>query len=337
VPGERDRALVAVSQWNGDDLKKVVGGLRDWKRSTTAREVEDVLLRGALLHTDLALLAPDLALAFDGFPEWAPLSAIATADGQARGTNVVSAHWQLARVLLGNMPPRPQDNAGVLRWYRAVGAWLLEHRLQAIAVAHLDEARRLFPRDRDVNLLEGLLHESLARAAGWALPETGLDRSRELHAARRALERAVNADPQADVALVHLARICHVLADDAAAGTAASVVLARAASPGNRYVAELLMGSVHQAAQRFDEARASFERAAALYPAAQSPLVALSHVARASGNRAEAVRAVERLTALAHDVDGRRDPWWEYESSAVLDLGSLLDDLRDDLKARRAP
>jgi VWFA-related protein len=335
VPGQRDRQLVEVSQWNSGDLKKAIGGLRSWKRSASTDAVDDILLRGALLHTDLALLAPDLALGFDGFPEWATLNGVSTADGQARGTNMVSAHWRLARVLLENMPPRPQDNAGVLRWYRAVGAWLLENRLQAIAVAHLDEAQRLFPRDRDVNLLAGLLHESLARAAGWALLETGIDDSSELQAARRALQRTVDADPQAEVARLHLARVSHLLGDDQAASAAASVVLAQAARPANKYVAELLMGSIHQAAQRFDQARASFERSAALYPTAQSPLVALSQVARASGNRAEAVRSVERLTALPHDVDGRRDPWWEYESSAVRDFGPLLDDLRDDLKARR--
>lgn len=335
VPGQRDRQLVEVSQWNSDDLKKAIGGLRSWKRSASTDDVDDILLRGALLHTDLALLAPDLALGFDGFPEWAALSGVSTADGQARGTNMVSAHWRLARVLLANMPPRPQGNAGVLRWYRAVGACLLENRLQAIAVAHLDEAQRLFPRDRDVSLLAGLLHESLARAAGWALLQTGIDGSRELQAARRALRRAVDADPQAEVAQLHLARVSHLLGDDEAARAAASAVLAQAASPANKYVAELLIGSIHQAAQRFDQARASFEGAAALYPTAQSPLVALSQVARASGNRAEAVRWVERLTALPHDVDGRRDPWWEYESSAVRDFGPLLDDLRDDLRARR--
>ena len=335
VPGQRDRQLVEVSQWNTDDLKQAIGGLRNWKRAASTDAVDDILLRGALLHTDLALLAPDLALGFDGFPEWATLSGVSTADGQARGTNMVSAHWRLARVLLENMPPRPQDNAGVLRWYRAVGARLLENRLQAIAVAHLDEAQRLFPRDRDVNLLAGLLHESLAKAAGWALLETGIDPARELQAARRALRRAVDADPQAEVAWLHLARVSHLLGDDEAARVEASAVLAQAASPANKYVAELLMGSIHQAAQRFDQARASFERAAALYPTAQSPLVALSQVARAAGNRAEAVRSVERLAALPQAADGRRDPWWSYESSAVQNFGPLLDDLRDDVKARR--
>jgi tetratricopeptide (TPR) repeat protein len=219
----------------------------------------------------------------------------------------------------------------VLRWYRAVGAWLLEHRLQAIAVAHMREAQRLFPRDRDVNLLAGLLHESLARAAGWTRLETGLDGSRELEAARRALRRAVDADPRSEVAQLHLARVSHLLGDNDAARAAAAVVLAQGASPANRYVAELLMGSVHQAAQRVDEARASYERAAALYPTAQSPLVAPSHLARASGHRREAVRAVERLTALPHDIQERPDPWWEYESRAVREFGPLLDDLRDEL------
>jgi tetratricopeptide (TPR) repeat protein len=249
--------------------------------------------------------------------------------------NLVSAHWRLARVVLDDMPPRPQDNPRVLRWYLGVGAWLLEHRLQAIAVGHLDEAQRLFPRDRDVNLLAGLLHESLARVAGWALPETGLDGSRELQAARRALERTLDADPHAEIAQLHLARVSHLLGDDETASSATSAVLSGTARPANKYVAELLAGSIHQAARRFHRARESYERAAALYPTAQSPLVALSQAARASGDRAEAVRSVERLIALPRDVDGRGDPWWDYESSAIRDFGPLLDTLRDDLKARR--
>jgi hypothetical protein len=60
-------------------------------------------------------------------------------------------------------------------------------------------------------------------------------------------------------------------------------------------------------------------------------------VARASGNRAEAVGLIERLTALPPDVDLRVDPWWDYEGRAVRNFGPLLDDLRDDLKARRSP
>jgi tetratricopeptide (TPR) repeat protein len=202
-------------------------------------------------------------------------------------------------------------------------------------MAHIDEAQRLFPRDRDVNLLAGLLHESLARVAGWALPETGIDASRELEAARGALRRAVDADPQAEVAQLHLARVSHLLGDDDSARATAALVSTKASDPANTYVAELLLGSIHLAARRYDEARASFERAAGLYPTAQSPLVALSQVARASGNRAEAVRSIERLTALPRDVDRRRDPWWEYESGAIRDLGPLLESLRDDVKARR--
>jgi tetratricopeptide (TPR) repeat protein len=337
VPGQRDRALVEVSRWNSDDLKRALGGLRSWTRSASADDADDILLRGALLHTDLALLAPDLALGFGGFREWATLRGVSTADGQARGTSMVSAHWRFARTLLDDMPPRPQDNPRVLRWYLAVGAWLLDNRLQAIALAHLDEAQRLFPHDRDVNVLAGLLHESLARVAGWALPETGLDASRELQAARRALRRAADADPQAEVAQLHLARVSHLLGDDHAATAAATAVLTQAATRANKYLAELLVGSIHQRAQRFADARASFERAAALYPTAQSPLVALSQVARASGNRAEAVGLIERLTALPRDVDQRVDPWWDYEGRAVRDFGPLLDDLRDDLKARRSP
>ena len=103
------------------------------------------------------------------------------------------------------------------------------------------------------------------------------------------------------------------------------------------YLAELLMGSIHETAGRGERARESFERAAALQPRAQSPLVALSHLAREAGNRSEAVRYIDRLAALPPPTDGRNDPWWHYQSAAVADHAALLNTLRAAVRARRRP
>jgi tetratricopeptide (TPR) repeat protein len=159
----------------------------------------------------------------------------------------------------------------------------------------------------------------------------------QLQAARRYLTRAVDADPQYDAAQLHLGRVCHLLGDDEAASNALASVLPRTNDPNIRYVAELVAGSIHEAAGRLDAARESFERAAALQPRAQAPLVALSHVAREAGHRAEAVRYIERLAALPLPTEGRDDPWWHYESAAVADHAALLSTLRATLRAGRVP
>jgi tetratricopeptide (TPR) repeat protein len=340
-PGARDRALLHLAEWNSYDLKKAANGLSALRRRVPADTLNDTLLRGALLHTDLTLVAPDLAYRFDGFPEWGTLHTLEAEDGQALGSGVVSAHWRLARVLLDRVQPRPGDDPRVREWYRAVGATLLASRRHAEALHHLRDAQRLFPRDRDVNMLSGLLHEMLAAAASEVLlgdAQTALNTAAsQLQAARRYLTRAVDADPAYDAAQLHLGRVCHLLGDDEAASNALASVLSRTNDPNIRYVAELVAGSIHEAAGRLDVARESFERAATLQPQAQSALVALSHVAREAGNRADAVRYIERLAALPLQTKGRDDPWWHYESAAVADHAALLSTLRAILRTGRVP
>ena len=70
-PGARDRALLHLAEWKSYDLKKAANGLSALRRRVPPDILNDILLRGALLHTDLALVAPDLAYRFDGFPEGA--------------------------------------------------------------------------------------------------------------------------------------------------------------------------------------------------------------------------------------------------------------------------
>ena len=339
-PGVRDRELVDVAQWGGRELKSALGGLAAVKRRVPADTLNDDLVRGALLHTDLALLAPDLALRFDGLPEWNAIHTLEAADGQTLGVSAVSAHWRLARTLLDRVEPRPGSDPRVQRWYCAIGARLVAEGQYAAALPHLADALRLFPRDRDVNTLSGLLHEALADVASRGLAGDGraaLNTSAtELRAARRDLERAVEADPRYDEAQLHLGRVCHLLDDDKAAVAALSSVLSLSGDPRRRYIAELLTGAIEQAAGRLGPARASFERAAGLYPMAQSALLALSHLAREEGDRPGSVRYIERLAALAPArAVARDDPWWHYDTGAVANHAALLSALRTELRERK--
>ncbi len=61
------------------------------------------------------------------------------------------------------------------------------------------------------------------------------------------------------------------------------------------------------------EARQSYERAAALSPTAQSPLLGLSRVADQAGDRPAARDAIARVLKLPVYDQERADPWWVYE------------------------
>ena len=78
-----------------------------------------------------------------------------------------------------------------------------------------------------------------------------------------------------------------------------------------------------------DAARAAYERAAELSPKAQSPLLALSQLARRYGDRPAALRAMERLFTLPDDDRSEHDdPWWWYYVAQARDADDLLDAMR---------
>ena len=66
-----------------------------------------------------------------------------------------------------------------------------------------------------------------------------------------------------------------------------------------------------------------------MYPAAQSPLLALSDLDRAAGNRAAALQALQRLEKLPADSYARDDPWRDYYESFAADGDQQLAAVRD--------
>src|SRR5207247_9478776 len=79
-----------------------------------------------------------------------------------------------------------------------------------------------------------------------------------------------------------------------------------------RYYADLFLGAAEEELGHRDAARLAYEQAAALYPDAQSPLVALSRLARRYGDRPGALHAIQRVCALSADAHARHDPGWTY-------------------------
>jgi hypothetical protein len=95
-----------------------------------------------------------------------------------------------------------------------------------------------------------------------------------------------------------------------------------------RYFADLFLGSEEGALDRVEDAKASFERAAALFPTAQSPLLALSELLDRSGDRAAAIGVLNRLSRLPADPELRDDPWRDYVRSFAWDAEAQMASLR---------
>jgi hypothetical protein len=321
-----------------------------------AREAEDarrrgdndnyILRRGVLLHTDIGIKAPDLAEPIDGGRSGG-LQAIRVdvTDGRGTGMGQSPLHWEIARLLLafvipaGETRPAPSRDAMAHQWYHAVAAWR-QYREQHDTV-HLENAVRLFPDDADLLFLSGCHHETYASpliqnaVRSMALP-TGFkldvepDRT-ELRLAEGFFRRALNARPDFAEARLRLGRVLLLRGQ----APEASIELHRASeTPGVSddepllYFAHLLSGAAYEAIGRFDAARESFGKAAALYPAAQSPLLALSALARRRGDRAAALDALSKVFAL-QEIDPESDePWWWYSVASARNADALLAELR---------
>jgi len=94
-----------------------------------------------------------------------------------------------------------------------------------------------------------------------------------------------------------------------------------------RYYGELFLGGAEEGAGHYDQARGAYERAAALFPKAQSPLLGLGELARRRGDRRSALEAMEKVFALSPLEEDRVDPWWVYHVYHVRNADQLLEEL----------
>ena len=143
----------------------------------------------------------------------------------------------------------------------------------------------------------------------------------ELNAAEGDLRKALSLDPSLAEAYL---RLGHVLGEQGRHGDAAAALVGALAMPGLtvdlQYDGWLLLGRERDALDDVSGARDALARAAALVPGAQSPHLALSQIARASGDRK---RAVEALQSLSTDPN-TDDPWWTYTRAHAPTAEALL-------------
>jgi tetratricopeptide (TPR) repeat protein len=274
--------------------------------------------RGAVLHADIGRLLPEDTVRRSPNQK----TAYVVRDGRWLGIRYISMHWQLARSLLDGVAPQPAAVPEVRSWYQETSADLLRLRQFAAAVDHYARARQIFPADPAILFDSAVLHERFASTALQAAAESVTESHRTSAAVSTARSELARAERFFRESLAHRpdhleARIRHGrVLDDLGRHDDAAQELRRAIDGGASgrllYLAELFLGRAEEARGESDASRAAFERASNLYPHAQSPRLALSQIARRTGDRAGAQRELQRIATLPDDERRREDPWWSY-------------------------
>jgi tetratricopeptide (TPR) repeat protein len=312
--------------------------------SRTAGDHDNYILRrAALLHTDIGLIGRETGEAIGAGPPGV-LQGIRldVSDGRGMGIAQSTLHWEIARLLLdfvipaGEERPAPSRDGMVRLWYHATAAWRQSR--ETHDTRHLDLARQLFPNDADILFLSGCQHETYAGAPiqnavrSTVLPtgfKLDIDADRaELRLAEGFLRRALAARPDFAEAHLRLGRVLLLRGRPADASIELQQAIGSVEGDQLLYYAELFAGAAHEALSQFDAARASFERAADLYPAAQSPLLALSALARRRGDRVAALRALQEVFELPAINRVEDEPWWLYTVAQARNADALLEELR---------
>ena len=284
----------------------------------------ELLRRGALLHADVGILA-------QGNLGRYPL----VQDGGQRGWQGGSAQWDVGRQLLDAIAPTPAADEGALLWYRAVSAHFFREGNLAELASHLSRGRQIFPQSADLWFDSACLHQELSSPAIQAsvrelrANDVGVavgSRADELQRAERFFRQALALAPDHVGARL---RLGHTLGE-LGRHTDAAAELQRAldARPGgpHEYLAALFLGREQESLARPHEAKQHYQRAANLYPTAQSARLALSRLAQHSGDRAGAQDAVRLLSSSSNPAPS--DPWWDFYEAHKEDAEGLMAELR---------
>jgi tetratricopeptide (TPR) repeat protein len=365
-PGQVDNAVTSIGSWDRSTLSSTVGGVvtvgaellglkdigarqtridgspkredhsiigRSPLRPTTYRRLMPALSgrasanaffkRAAMLHADIALAPDDLSRRTG---EW---TVALVRDGQVIGSEGFSLHWNLGRHLISLVLPSPADDVFAREWYRATLSVMLGTGALAPAVGHVAEALVTLPDDANIWFEAGRFAEAMAQMLRQ-VPEVMRHDPRGLggrqHDAVSVYRRAWQIDSTHVEARIHLGHALLELdrADEAARELAPACEAA--ANPRLAYLCAMFLGRAEEQLTQFDSAASRFRRAAELRPTAQSPLLALSRLARQSGNK-PAARQYVRDALRRQPEDGSADPWWEYFEWQVQNPNQLMQDL----------
>jgi tetratricopeptide (TPR) repeat protein len=356
VPGQLDAAARTLAGWTRAELLGAVAALPG-----NSPDAHQIVGRAIVLHVDIAIghrsstgyrLPPGTR------------ATVLLSDGRERAQMLGTYQWEIARRTLERLAPGDERTRMARLFYRATAAVLQYWGEYPELEPHLREAARVIEDDPVLLLYEGTTHQAYAgpriqqflstrrtgetsgplsapapgagqsglitdyrRAvpAATQSPSVSAERRRAESLFRRALER----DPTLHEARIRLA---HMLLDRDRRDEALQE-LDRATSaplpPFLEYYAMLLVGRIQLAAGRTNLARPAFDRAAALYPTAQSPRLALSHLAILEFRHREAIDQLP--AAVTSEARDDHDPWMLVHRAHAPVADVLLGEMRREL------
>ncbi|HUL71932.1 MAG TPA: hypothetical protein VLT86_02465 [Vicinamibacterales bacterium] len=368
IPGQHDDAVrwlgaLSVDQWKllNTGLKQYFGVLGAAGRAA----MNGVVARAAVLHMDTARfgpLAPASKVNSGGWTGPAP-SLVRTLDGESLGSMDANWNWILARQLIDLMYPSPKGVPFVAAWYHAAAAWMLEHGLYGEVDAHLQRAAAVAPDDPRILFDRACLAEALAlprsqsvmddlRAKQAAsnrratfipgqpapiVPANPFPPAEQwIAAAERGFRRTLDIDASAVEARVRLARLLTLQKKYGEASAELKKALADDALTRDfilAYYAHLFAARASQGLGRLDDAAAQLAQALALFPDAQSGLMAESQLALLRSDADGALAPIRKLAVVPKDPQRRQDPWWLYDTGPGRQTELYMADMRARLAA----
>ena len=281
-------------------------------------------------------------------------------DGQVVGEVISTWNWPFARSLLDVLSggpvkklfsdgrPEPATDPFVSAWYHATTAYMFARGLYGDATPHLHHASFVLPEDPlalfdracYAEILGLPMHQALApdpdaghraRGAGdaatWTTPSStpGVripSASKTNSDAEQLFRRAVAIAPSLAEARVRLARLLQVRGRYEEAGAELESALRSNPTSVVAFYAHLFAGRSAEALGPLVEATKHYDEARALFPNAQSALLASSHVAMRQSDVSLTLAPIERLGASSAVFTS--DPWWQYHLAAGRDADFLL-------------
>jgi len=276
-------------------------------------------------------------------------------DGEYVGAIETNWNWAFARSLLDLVSPTPSPSPFIGQWYHATAAYLLRHGEYGEAETHLAHVAALLPDDPRILFDRACLSELLGlpqsqqlltdqdrvtrrtdATFGRVVTLTSPDRARRVDIpveevanenAERLFRRTLQVAPTLVEARVRLARLLEVRGRFADALTELSMAVndrGVAHDPVVLFYAQLFAGRAEHALGRVGDAVRHDDEAIALFPDAQSALLARSQLALVAADVGGALAPVRRLAALPVDAARRIDPWWQYQLGPGRDADGLL-------------
>ncbi len=258
---------------------------------------------------------------------------------------------RIRKIFSDGRPERATDPF-VSAWYHATTAYMFASGLYGDATPHLhhasmllpDDALALFDRGCYAEILGLPMHQALApdqdagrrarsNAAGgpptWTTPGSEplrIPSAGKTNAeAEQLFRRALAVDPTLVEARVRLARLLDLRNRHEEAAAELKTALASNPTGAVGFYAQLFAGRVAQALGHAAEASGHYHDGLALFPDAQSALLASSQLALLQSDVPATLAPVERLGVRTAVFSA--DPWWQYHLAAGRDADELLKEL----------